>query len=76
MIGPVLGGGLITAIGWRAVFLVNLPVTALIGVLAVRAVREAAGQKTGGLDIPGQVLGLAPLALLAGGVIEGGRNRN
>jgi MFS transporter, DHA2 family, methylenomycin A resistance protein len=72
IIGPVLGGGLIAAFGWRAVFLVNLPVTMAIGVLTVRAVHESAGPATGRLDLPGQVLGSAALALLAGGVIEGG----
>jgi MFS transporter, DHA2 family, methylenomycin A resistance protein len=72
IIGPVLGGGLIAAFGWRAVFLVNLPVTVVIGVLAVRAVPESAGPATGRLDLPGQALGSAALALLAGGAIEGG----
>lgn len=73
VIGPVLGGGLIAAFGWRAVFLVNLPVTVLIAVLTVRTVREAVERKAGGLDVPGQALGSAGLALLAGGAIEGGR---
>jgi MFS transporter, DHA2 family, methylenomycin A resistance protein len=73
IIGPVLGGGLIAAFGWRAVFLVNLPVTMVVGVLTVRAVHESAGPATGRLDLPGQVLGSAALALLAGGAIEGGR---
>jgi MFS transporter, DHA2 family, methylenomycin A resistance protein len=72
IIGPVLGGGLIAAFGWRAVFLVNLPVTMVVGVLTVRAVHESAGPATGRLDLPGQVLGSAALALLAGGAIEGG----
>lgn len=72
IIGPVLGGGLVAAFGWRAVFLVNLPVTMVVGVLTVRAVPESAEPATGRLDLPGQVLGSAALALLAGGAIEGG----
>jgi MFS transporter, DHA2 family, methylenomycin A resistance protein len=72
IIGPVLGGGLIAAFGWRAVFLVNLPVTVFIGALTVWAVRESVEPDAAGLDIPGQVLGSAALALLAGGAIEGG----
>jgi DHA2 family methylenomycin A resistance protein-like MFS transporter len=73
VIGPVLGGALVDAFGWRAVFVVNLPVCALIAVLTLWAVRDNAGQASGGLDLPGQLLGSAALGLLAGGAIEGGR---
>lgn len=72
VIGPVLGGGLIAAFGWRAVFLVNVPVTALIGVLALITVRETAQPARGGLDLPGLLFGSAALGLLAAGAIEGG----
>lgn len=73
VIGPVLGGGLVAAFGWRAVFLVNLPIIAVIGVLTVWAVEDAVGPTTGGLDLPGLILGSATLALLAGAAIEAGR---
>ena len=75
VIGPVLGGALVAAFGWRAVFLVNLPVTVLVGVLAVRTVRETTTPAApGGLDLPGQLLGAFALGLLAAGAIEGGRD--
>jgi DHA2 family methylenomycin A resistance protein-like MFS transporter len=74
IIGPVLGGALVAAFGWRSVFLVNLPVTAAIGVLVTRTVRETPAAAGGGLDVPGQLLGSAALALLAGGAIEGGKH--
>jgi DHA2 family methylenomycin A resistance protein-like MFS transporter len=74
IIGPVLGGALVAAFGWRSVFLVNLPVTAAIGVLVTRTVRETPRAAGGGLDVPGQLLGSAALALLAGGAIEGGKH--
>jgi DHA2 family methylenomycin A resistance protein-like MFS transporter len=74
VIGPVLGGALVSALGWRSVFLVNLPVTAAIFVLVTRAVRETPKAPGGGLDLPGQLLGSATLALLAGGAIEGGKH--
>jgi len=73
VIGPVLGGALVDAFGWRAVFLVNLPVCALIGLLTAWAVRDTAEPASGGLDLPGQLLGSAALVLLAGGAIEGGQ---
>jgi MFS transporter, DHA2 family, methylenomycin A resistance protein len=72
VIGPVLGGELIAAFGWRAAFVVNLPVIVVAAALTVWAVREATEPVAGGMDLPGQVLGSAALALLAGGAIEGG----
>jgi len=74
IIGPVLGGALVAAFGWRSVFLVNLPVTAVIALLVTRTVRETPRSAGSGLDVPGQLLGSAALALLAGGAIEGGKH--
>ncbi len=73
-IGPVLGGGLVVAFGWQAVFLVNLPIAAAIAVLTIRYVTDTAEPGAGGLDVPGQLTGSAALALLAAGAIEGGRH--
>ncbi|HEY6492618.1 MAG TPA: MFS transporter [Trebonia sp.] len=73
VIGPVLGGWLTDSFGWPAVFIVNLPVTAIVIAVTLVTVSEAAGPGRGGLDVPGQVLGAAALALLAAGVIEGGQ---
>jgi DHA2 family methylenomycin A resistance protein-like MFS transporter len=74
VVGPVLGGALVTAFGWRSVFLLNLPVTVAIGVLVIRTVRETPRAAHGGLDVPGLLLGSAALALLAGFAIEGGKH--
>jgi hypothetical protein len=40
-LGPVLGGTLVDAVGWRTVFLVNLPVAALAILLTYRFVPES-----------------------------------
>jgi DHA2 family methylenomycin A resistance protein-like MFS transporter len=73
IIGPVLGGWLTDTFGWPAVFIVNLPVTALVVVLTLLTVRDTVEPGGGRLDGPGQVLGATTLALLAAGVIEGGQ---
>lgn len=72
VVGPVLGGLLIDWFGWRAVFVVNLPVVVLIVVLVLRSVHESAEPSSRTLDLPGQVTGAAALALLAGAAIEAG----
>src|SRR3954451_14857834 len=38
--GPVLGGVLIAAFGWRAIFLVNVPIAAAAALFLVRHVEE------------------------------------
>ncbi|MFD9329745.1 MFS transporter [Streptomyces sp. NPDC060065] len=55
--GPVLGGALVTALGWRAVFFLNVVPALVMGVLAL-AVRGPARSRaaSGGLDVPGACL--------------------
>ncbi len=64
--GPVAGGLLIDAIGWRAVFLVHLPLAALALVLARRTLPARAPGTARPLDVPGMLalaLGLGALVL-------------
>ncbi|WP_295975341.1 MFS transporter [uncultured Xanthomonas sp.] len=61
--GPVLGGILVTHLGWRSIFLINLPI-GLIGIyLTLRYVASHDGSHRRSLDWAGQ--GLAILALAA-----------
>jgi EmrB/QacA subfamily drug resistance transporter len=72
-VGPVLGGFLVSAVSWRAVFMVNLPIgLAAIG-LAARFVPESRAPRPRRPDPAGQVLVTAALAALTYAVIEGGR---
>jgi DHA2 family methylenomycin A resistance protein-like MFS transporter len=69
--GPILGGLLLTALGWRSIFLVNLPLCTLAVWLTLRAVPETARQRGGrGLDLRGQLLAIVALTGLTGAVIE------
>jgi EmrB/QacA subfamily drug resistance transporter len=65
----VLAGGLLTsAFGWRAVFLVNVPIGLAAGLASLRAVPAAhanAGPRTGRrLDLPGTALAIVGLVTL------------
>ncbi|MGW1158594.1 MFS transporter [Streptomyces sp. NPDC002513] len=68
--GPVLGGLLTDSAGWRAVFLLNLPVGAVILGLLVRVPRSP--RRPAALDGGGQLTAVLALAGLAFAVIEGG----
>jgi EmrB/QacA subfamily drug resistance transporter len=72
-LGPVLGGFLVSAISWRAVFVVNLPVGLAAIALATRFVPESRALRPRRLDLAGQVLVIAALAALTYAIIEGGR---
>jgi DHA2 family methylenomycin A resistance protein-like MFS transporter len=70
-IGPVLGGVLVTAFGWRSIFYVNLPIGAAGIWLAQRFIDDAPTH-AGGADFPGQMLAILSLFCLTGTLIEAG----
>ncbi|WP_369202370.1 DHA2 family efflux MFS transporter permease subunit [Streptomyces sp. PU-14G] len=71
--GPVLGGWLTSALGWPAVFAVNLPLGLLALVLAARALpRPRPSLRGQPMDVSGPVLGLLWSTALAFALIEGG----
>jgi EmrB/QacA subfamily drug resistance transporter len=72
-LGPVLGGFLVSAISWRPVFVVNLPVALAAMVLAARFVPESRAPRPRRIDPAGQVLVIAALGALTYAIIEGGR---
>ena len=70
--GPLAGGALIALVGWRSIFLVNLPI-GLIGLwLSWRYATETTRNRQREVDLPGQILAIAALGSLAGTMIEGG----
>jgi len=69
--GPVLGGLLVATMGWRSIFLINVPLC-IVGVgLTVRSVAPSArGDATHHLDPLGQLLAIVALTALTYSVIE------
>ncbi|GAA4151961.1 MFS transporter [Actinomadura keratinilytica] len=62
-VGPLVGGWLVEAAGWRWVFLLNLPLAAAVVLVAVRHVPESAAPGPHGrFDVLGAVLAALALA--------------
>jgi EmrB/QacA subfamily drug resistance transporter len=71
-IGPVLGGWLIDAFGWRTIFLINIPLAIGAIVLALTFVRPPErGAKEAPLDWLGALLATASLGALTWGLTIG-----
>ncbi|MPZ62889.1 MAG: MFS transporter [Propionibacteriales bacterium] len=64
IIGPVIGGVLITYTSWRAIFFVNVPIGLLVIVLAALLITQASPPQRSRLDVPGTIM-LAVLLLSA-----------
>ena len=71
--GPILGGVLVDGLGWRAIFLLNVPLSLAALVLTRAAVEESSDPSREGLDVRGQLFGAAFLALAVFALIEGRR---
>jgi DHA2 family methylenomycin A resistance protein-like MFS transporter len=67
--GPPVGGGLIALVGWRSIFLVNLP-TGLAGLWLTWPIDTPRASRE--LDLPAQALAIGTLGSLAAALIEGG----
>jgi EmrB/QacA subfamily drug resistance transporter len=72
--GPVLGGVLVSAIGWRSIFWINVPVGVIAIALTLRFVPESRAEQPRRLDPPGQLAVIALLGCLTAGIIEGPRS--
>jgi EmrB/QacA subfamily drug resistance transporter len=71
-IGPLLGGYLVEAVSWRAIFLINLPLGIFVALAATRHVPETSDPMSRGpLDIMGAVLAALGLAGTTYALIEG-----
>ena len=69
-IAPFLGGWLLEAGSWRAIFLINVPVAAVTAWTTRRHVPESRGPSlSGGADWPGALAGIAALAAITYAII-------
>src|SRR5207244_2473395 len=69
--GPVVGGILVTSVGWRAIFFANVPVGLAAAWLLIRHADETTRRRRS-LDLPGQVIAMFSLAALTAGCINAG----
>ena len=74
-IGPLVGGWLIDVIGWRSMFLVNLPLAAGALYLGARHVHDLPVEHSQPLDGVGAVLATAGLAAITWGLTLGAGER-
>jgi MFS transporter, DHA2 family, methylenomycin A resistance protein len=70
--GPIIGGLLVTEWSWRGAFFLNLPFAVAAMALTGRAV-PATAPRPRGVDLPGQILGVAGLGLLTWSLVEAGQ---
>ncbi|WP_281892333.1 MFS transporter [Phytohabitans aurantiacus] len=70
--GPILGGVLTEHVGWRSIFLVNLPVAAAAVALARLALPSGRGTAAGRVDLPGVTSFTVAATLAVYGLIRAG----
>jgi EmrB/QacA subfamily drug resistance transporter len=71
--GPTLGGLLVTALDWRWIFFVNLPIGVAVLVLSAMIVPDLRTGRSHRLDVPGVVLASLALVAICYGLVEGQR---
>lgn len=69
-LGPIVGGTLVSAFSWHAIFFINVPVGLAAVLLTLRFVPESKAPSPRRVDPIGQLLVIALLASLTFGIIE------
>jgi EmrB/QacA subfamily drug resistance transporter len=69
-LGPIVGGALVSSVGWRSIFWISIPVGLAAIVLTLRFIPESRAPWPRRFDPVGQVLVIVLLAALTYGIIE------
>jgi len=69
-LGPVIGGVLVETVGWRSIFLINIPIGLVAIVLTARFVPESRAPRPRRVDPIGQLLVIVALASLTYAIID------
>jgi EmrB/QacA subfamily drug resistance transporter len=73
-LGPLAGGIISVSIGWRWIFLVNLPICVLTAVLVLSSLKESRAEHRGRLDIGGMVALVVTASATTYAIIAGGED--
>ena len=74
-LGPPLGGWLVDAIGWRAIFFINVPVGGLALVFGSKLGADARVARADPLDVRGGLLAILALGSLSYGLVALGQGK-
>jgi EmrB/QacA subfamily drug resistance transporter len=69
--GPTVGGVLVTWLGWRWIFFVNVPVGVVAMLLTLVIIPEVRSGRRQPLDLPGVLIASAALVAVTYGLVEG-----
>jgi EmrB/QacA subfamily drug resistance transporter len=70
-LGPVMGGALVSSVGWEWIFLINIPLGLAAIILTLLIIPESKAPRARRFDPLGQVLVIVLLASVTYGIIEG-----
>jgi EmrB/QacA subfamily drug resistance transporter len=69
-LGPIVGGALVSGVGWRSIFWINIPIALAAMLLTLRFIPESRAPRPRRFDPVGQLLVIVLLAALTYGIIE------
>lgn len=71
VVGPALGSVLIEAFSWRAIFLINVPISLIVLTISPKFLNESKDPNaTGKIDVLGVVIGTLAVGLMMFGIIQ------
>lgn len=69
--GPVIGGLLVDTLGWRSIFLLNVPLAVISLIMTVQFVGETDRHPQRSFDLAGQISAIAAIVALSFALMEG-----